>query len=332
MYLLTDFPPPETPIPCRERAFKPEIDCHRRGFTEPRAIKPLQGSASGDAEYASVQRDWCQYLILLFTQGSYCDTLVYMMSSSSKLDASCYLEALKELLKERGVTYARLADAVHCSLPTVKRALNKPTLPFSRLLEFCEIAQIPFGDLYERAEQRRPRHYVFTKEQDQLFAEREELFAYFLELAREKSTPSDIAKRHDLDQRSTALYLQHLARVGLVERQERNRVKLCVPPPFGFGPNSRVMRREHEKFLKTIVANVLAEDSEKKGCVVVLKPLHLTEEDYKQMVTEMENVIHRYAAIAERGLSKGSTSLWQVALASGPGPEARPRHLPRIGT
>ena len=254
------------------------------------------------------------------------------MSSSSKLDASCYLEALKELLKERGVTYARLADAVHCSLPTVKRALNKPTLPFSRLLEFCEIAQIAFEDLYKRAEQRRPRHYVFTEEQDQLFAKRKELLGYLLELAWERSTPSDIAKRHNLDQRSTDLYLKHLARVGLVERQGGNRAKLRVKPPFGFGPNSRVMRREQEKFLKTIVADVLAEDPGKTGCVAVLKPLHLTEEDYKQMVTEMEKVIHRYAAIAERGLSGGSTSFWQVAFACGPGPKVRPRHLPRIDT
>ncbi len=253
-----------------------------------------------------------------------------MTSSSSKLDAACYLEALKELLRERGVTYARLADGVHCSLPTVKRALNKPTLPFSRLLEFCEIAQIAFEDLYLRAEQRRPRHYVFTEEQDQLFAEREELLGYLLEFARERSTPSDIAKRHNLDRRSTALYLKHLAKVGLVDHQGENRAKLRVKPPFGFGPNSRIMRREHERFLKTIVADVLAEDPGKTGCVAVLKPLHLTEEDYGQMVAEMENVIHRFAAIAERGLSQGSSSLWQVALACGPRPKVGPRHLPRI--
>ena len=68
------------------------------------------------------------------------------------------------------------------------------------------------------------------------------------------------------------------------------------------------------KFLETIVANVLAGDPGKTGCVAVLKPFYLTEEDYMQMVAEMEKVIHRFAAIAERGLSQGSTSLWQVAL------------------
>ena len=57
------------------------------------------------------------------------------MSSSSDLDATRYLEALKEFLRERRVTYGELAEALRCSLPTVKRALNKPSLPLSRLLE-----------------------------------------------------------------------------------------------------------------------------------------------------------------------------------------------------
>ena len=164
------------------------------------------------------------------------------MSSSSELDARRYLEALKELLKERGITYARLAADLHCSLPTVKRAINKPYLQFSRLLEFCEVARISFGDLHERAEQRRPEHYVFSEAQDQLFSEREELLGYFLELAKEGATPSRIAKRHKLDRRSTELYLKHLSRIGLVERQEKGRAKLLVKPPFGFGPGSRVLR------------------------------------------------------------------------------------------
>ena len=120
------------------------------------------------------------------------------MSSSSELDATRYLAALKELLKERGVTYAELAKALHCSLPTVKRALNKPSLPLNRLMEFCEIAGIAFEDLHQRVERCRPKHYVFTDEQDQLFFERVELLDYLVELAREGTTPSDIAERHNL--------------------------------------------------------------------------------------------------------------------------------------
>ncbi len=252
------------------------------------------------------------------------------MSSSSELDATRYLEALKELLKDRGFTYADLAKALGCSLPTVKRALNKPSLPLSRLLEFCEVTQIAFEDLHRRAERHRPQHYVFTDEQDHLFAERDELLDYLLELVTEGTTPTDIAERHGLDQRSTALYLEHLSSVGLVELQDRNRVKLRVEPPLGFGPRSRVLRKQQKKFMKAIAANVLDADPAKTGCVAVFKPLDLTEEDYGQMVGELEGVVNRFAAIAEREIGRGSTSHWQVALAAGPGSKVKPRQLPRI--
>ena len=252
------------------------------------------------------------------------------MSSTSNLDVTRYLEALKQLLKERRVTYAQLADALRCSLPTVKRALNKPSTPLSRLFEFCEVAQIAFEDLHRRAEQHRPKHYIFTEREDRLFSERDEVLGYFQELATEGTTPSDIAERHNLDRRSTALYLKHLASVGLVELQGRNRVKLRVKPPFGFGPGSRVLRKTQEGFMKGIVADVLAADPKKKECFAVLKPFYLTTEDYSKMVADFESVIHRFAAISERGPSREGASLWQVALASGPRPEQPSRRLPRI--
>ena len=212
----------------------------------------------------------------------------------------------------------------------MKRAINKPYLQFSRLLEFCEVARISFGDLHERAEQRRPKHYVFSEAQDQLFSEREELLGYFLELTKEGATPSRIAKRHKLDRRSTELYLKHLSRIGLVERQEKSRAKLLVKPPFGFGPGSRVLRQEQETFLRSVVSKVLTAAPGTSRHVAVLKHFQLTEEDYDQMVGALENVIHHFAAIAERGLGRGTTSSWRLALACGPGPEMLASQLPRI--
>ena len=244
------------------------------------------------------------------------------------MDARCYLRALKELLKERGVTYAQLAHGLRCSLPTVKRALNKPSLPLNRLLEVCGIAKIAPADLHQRAEQLQPAHSVFTDEQDRLFAERPELLDYFLELSRAGTTPADIAERYDLNPRSTALYLGHLAKVGLIRSRAGRPIELKVQPPFGFGPDSRVLKREHERFLRTIVDDVLASGT--KGSVAILKSLQLTTEDYQQMVGELESVIHRFSAIAEQSLGRGQPHSWQVALACGTGPKVRARRLPRI--
>jgi len=48
------------------------------------------------------------------------------------------LDALKMMLRERKLSYSVIARAIDVSLPTIKRLLNKPTIPLSRLMEICE--------------------------------------------------------------------------------------------------------------------------------------------------------------------------------------------------
>ena len=252
------------------------------------------------------------------------------MSSTSQLDARRFLRALKELLKERRITYADLAKDLQCSLPTVKRALNNPSLPLSRLLEIGEIAQISIVELTQRAERWQPRHFVFTEEQDRLFSEREEMLAYFLELAADDKTPRDIVNRHDLDEASTTVYLDHLTRIGLIARQKGKQVKLLVQGPFGFARHSTYMRKKHEIFLKAIVSEVLTADDGKTQAATILKRLILTNRDYGLMVAEIKRVIDRFAAISERRADSEEASTWQIAFACGPSPKPSQKRLPQI--
>lgn len=253
------------------------------------------------------------------------------MTSIGELDASRYLDALKELLKERGVTYAHLATALDVSLPTVKRALNKPSTPLSRLLEMCAVAGIAIDDLHIRAERLRPSHFVFTEEQDRVFAEHPEVLTYFLELGTRRRTPVEIAEHHDLDLRSSERYLDTLSQLGLIEWRGGLRARLLVRPPFGFGPASRVLRRQQREFMQTIVSTVLSDtDPPTRECVLVLKPLTLTTEDYGRMVEEVVSVIDRYAAVSERPLVEPSLRPWQIAAAAGPAPDAAPPVIPRL--
>lgn len=250
--------------------------------------------------------------------------------STSKLDAACYLAALKAILKERGITYSDLAHSLECSLPTVKRALNKSSLSLTRLLEIAGVARVSLAEICERAAEHQPKHFVFTPQQDQMFSEREELLAYFIELATTENTPGDIAQKHGLDRRSTVLYLTHLERLGLIKRTARNHAKLLVKPPFGFAAGGPYLRSQCRDFLKAVVSSVVDADPPDPNCTAILKPLMLTEKDYRQFIGEIMNLIDRFAAISERRIGKGKTSLWQIAIACGPGPEHRPGNLPRI--
>jgi len=238
--------------------------------------------------------------------------------------------AVKELLKQRGITYGQLADALDCSLPTIKRWLNKPALPLDRLLEIAEVANIEFAEICKRADQLRPQHYVFSDEQDALFVERPEMFAYFQELIGGK-TPDEIAIQFDLNVRSSSLYQKHLERVGLIKRKPRHRVKLLVRPPVGFGPGSLYLKKEMQNFLKSIVTNVVHADDPQVDCFAILKPMSLIEHDYMALLDGIKRLVDQYSAIGESRIATDKTSQWQIAIACGRGPELKPSRLPRIG-
>jgi hypothetical protein len=251
------------------------------------------------------------------------------VSTSSELTATCYLMAVKTLLKQRGITYGQLADALECSLPTIKRWLNKPALPLDRLLEIAEVANLEFAEICKLADQLRPQHHVFTDEQDALFVERPEMLAYFQELIGGK-TPSEIATQFDLNAVSSSLYQKHLERVGLIKRKPRNRVKLLVRPPVGFGRGSLYLKKEMQNFLTSIVTNVVPGGDSQGDSFAILKPLSLTEQDYIAFVDGIKRLVDQYSAIGECRIATGKTSPWQIAIACGRGPKPGPGQLPRI--
>lgn len=249
------------------------------------------------------------------------------MCTSSQLTATCYLTAVKELLKQRGITYGQLAEALECSLPTIKRLLNKPSLPLDRLLEIAEVANIEFSEISKRADQLRPQHYVFSDEQDALFVERPEVLVYLQELLGGK-TPDEIAAEFDLNQLSTRLYQKQLARVGLIKRQSQGRLKLLVSPPVGFGPGSRFLKKEMEEFMTSIITKVVRADDSRADCFAIMKPLTLTDQDYTALLDGIKRLVDQYSAVGESRIATTKTQNWQLAIACGPGP--KPNSLPRI--
>ena len=257
------------------------------------------------------------------------DTIIDRMSATSELTAACYLTALKELLKQRGVTYGDLAEALQCSLPTIKRSLNKTALPLNRLLEIAEVASLDFADIYKRAERLRPQHYVFTAKQDALFAERPEVLAYLEELLSGK-TPAEIASHHDLDVRSSGLYQKLLEGVDLIKRKPRRQVKLLVSSPVGFGPGSRYLKREAQSFLESVVADVVHAEGSQPDRFAILKPLSLTDEEFKALLENIKRIVDQYSAIGESRTAAGKAAPRKLAIACGPGPQPEPIRLPRL--
>lgn len=231
------------------------------------------------------------------------------------------LAALKAMLKERRISYAVLAAELDVSLLTVKRTLNKAAVPLDRLLDICRIANIEFAELVERAAATKPSHTYFTARQDELFTRCPPMLTYFSALQSGQS-PRDIAREHRLTGASTARYLAALADVGLVRVTGAGasaEVELLVTPPLGFPPGSTTLARLSAAFLTSVVERVVAATDRHEGDFSLLKPLRLSERQYRQMTGELYDVVNRYAFVSEgAGIAADDDDrpAWQLAIAA----------------
>lgn len=246
------------------------------------------------------------------------------MSETEETDAELLLQSLKQLLRERGITYPQLAKQLRVSLPTIKRMLNKPSLPLDRLLEICRFTGIELQDLIERAQTDRPRHTEYTAEQDELFHRLPCMLGYFSELFYKRRRPSEIARQHGLSKHSTDIYLSQLEKVGLLQRQPNSRVKFLVSPPLGFGPGSKVLRHLHRQFMKDIIRTVVdpPPDEQPKDAFAILKPLQLSPTAWREFIQGITELVDRFAFLSERAPAKEVHRSWQLAIAAGPGPDS----------
>jgi DNA-binding Xre family transcriptional regulator len=237
------------------------------------------------------------------------------------LEPELLLAALKSMLKERRISYAALAAELDVSLLTVKRTLNKAAVPLDRLLNICRIAKIDFAELVERAAAIKPEHTTFDAQQDELFTRCPPMLTYFAALQSGQS-PADIARQFRLTSASTARYLDALAGVELVRARGSGKsieVELLVEPPLGFAPGSTTLARLSAAVLTSVVERVVAATDRHEGDFSLLKPLRLSERQYRQMTGELHDVVHRYAFLSESaGIAADDDERpeWQLAIAA----------------
>lgn len=231
------------------------------------------------------------------------------------------LATLKAMLKERRIAYAALAAELDVSLLTVKRTLNKTTVPLDRLLDICRIADIDFTELVERAAAMKRAHTFFDEQQDELFHRCPPMLTYFEALLSGES-PSDIAGRFSLTSASTTRYLESLAGVGLIQVSgsgKSSAVELLIEPPVGFSPGSKTLARLSAAFLTSVVERVVDVEKRREGDFSALKSLRLSDRQYRQMTGEMIDVVNRYSFLSEgAGITaeEDERPEWQLAIAS----------------
>lgn len=156
---------------------------------------------------------------------------------------------LKRVLKERGITYARIARKLKLSHASVKRLFSAQDFSLSRIDEICELAGIELGDLMERLRQGRAPITALTLAQEQELMADPRLFLMCY-LMMNKWRFEDIVKAYELSERDVQRLLIRLDRLRIIELQPGNRARLLVTRSFAWRPDGPVQRFLHGTLLK----------------------------------------------------------------------------------
>ena len=151
------------------------------------------------------------------------------------------IQALKQALKERRVSYDQVSAHLGLSLSSVKRLFSTGGFTLERLEKVCDLADVDLLELARRADALRLNVASLTEEQErELIADPVLLLVGICVLNRWSF--ERIVDRYQISETRLIQLLARLDRMGLIELLPGNRIKLRVARNFAWLPNGPIHR------------------------------------------------------------------------------------------
>jgi transcriptional regulator with XRE-family HTH domain len=205
---------------------------------------------------------------------------------------------LKQLLKERGITYSAVARKLKLSHASVKRLFSRGDFSLQRVDEICELAGMELTDLTERMRERDAPASKLTLEQErQIVSDPRLLLVAWLVL--NKWRFEEIVKFYRFTEREALSYLIKLDRLKLIELQPGNRVRLRVSRNLTWRPGGPMQRYVHQVLLKEFFASDFS-DPQAEFCFYAAE---MSESVMTQARRALQNALKECMEQAERDLA-----------------------------
>lgn len=151
------------------------------------------------------------------------------------------VEVLKRELRSRGVTYAQVARKLGLSEASVKRMFSRKEFTLKRLDQVCQLTHSDFSDLTRTLNREENLVSQLTHEQEKEIASSIKLFLVAV-CALNHVTPEQIVAIYDISQAECIQLLVRLDRIGFIQLQPNNRIRLLVSRDFAWLPDGPIQR------------------------------------------------------------------------------------------
>lgn len=156
--------------------------------------------------------------------------------------------AIKRRLRARGMTYAHLAPRLGLSEAGVKRMFSRGSLTLARLEQICTLLDLGLAELAEEAQARPPALAELDAAAEQALVDDPALLlALFVSINR--WTQEEVLSRFRFTVPEWTLLLARLDRMGVLELQPGNRIRLRTARNFRWRRNGPMQKHFQQRLL-----------------------------------------------------------------------------------
>lgn len=146
------------------------------------------------------------------------------------------VDALKRLLKAKGITYGELAGRIDMSEATVKRMFSQKNFTLQRLDQVLAASGIEFDELSRSTNDQAAMISTLTMAQEKEIINDPKLLVVAVSVMNQISV-EQIVRQYTLTEAEVVRCLTRLDRIGILELLPNNRVKLLISRTFSWISN-----------------------------------------------------------------------------------------------
>jgi DNA-binding Xre family transcriptional regulator/predicted transcriptional regulator len=208
------------------------------------------------------------------------------------------LLSLKQILKTRKISYRELANQLKVSEPTIKRLFYSEDCPIGRLIEICELLNIPFSDLVQQSQTNAPQEFTLSEKQEAFFSRHTDVYAFFRYLQNGVGV-DEIRSKFHLSQKSIQDFFLKLEKWELITLRPKGQFILKKRGAHRWilhGPLEMKFNEETSR----ILIEVARKHSDKAGYYSEFSSKRIHKNSLKELAEDLKKIHEKFMTLALR--------------------------------
>lgn len=205
------------------------------------------------------------------------------------------LEALKTVLRSKGITYKDAAQALELSEVSIKRIFSEKNCSLTRLEKLCELAETDLSELLEIAESQQQKVSQLSHDQERMLVGDTRLLVVSVCIINYWSFAEILAKYQFTEAELTGAFTQ-LDRLGIIELLPANRYRLKISRRF----NWQVRGPIQNFFIESVLQAYLHSDAQDGGNHLHFTWGMLSKESAEELNRKIHRVVDEYMSIVSQ--------------------------------